>query len=257
MIPEKFRILMNNEIDGVNTPAERDELDLYLVRHPEARQYFEELRSSLEVLADLDCVEPPKDLHARVLKAVDRSSRVQVGAATHRPSWQEIVFGRLRMGYAFSAAIGVMLGFLMHTLIPVDGMGRDLSALELFRGTSTSELLDGWVPAGPVDLAAGGVEGQVHAYQYDDKVLVRFDLKSSAGVRLGFRFRDTVQLQGIHYLANEGYGTEVAGGELEFSGAGVCRCEFMVDGAHVPDLNLNLMPSDGQGPSLARTITWR
>jgi hypothetical protein len=257
MIPEKFRILMNNEIDGVNTPAERDELDLYLVRHPDARQYFEELRLSLEVLDEIGNVEPPEELHARVMAAVDRLAPVERKAATQRPSWQEFVFGRLRMGYAFSAAIGVMLGFLMHTLVPVDGMGRDLTALELFQGTTTTELMDGWQAAGPVDLASGGIEGQVHAYQQGDKVMVRFDLQSLSDVRLGFRFRDTVRLRGIHYIDNEGFGTAVNGRELEFSGAGACRCEFMVDAAEVPDLDLTLVSSGDQGESITRSITWR
>lgn len=250
MIPEKYRILMNSELDGVITPAERDDLELYFVRHPEARQYFEELRVSLEVLEDMGGVQPPAGLHGRIMRAVERKN------ISERASWQEIIFGRLRMGYAFSAAIGIMMGFLLHTLIPVDGMGRDLTALELFRGTNTTEQMSGWTRALPVDLAQEGVEGHVHSFQLKDKVLVHFTLRATREVKLGFHFAENAQLQGVHYLANEGFQTVTTCGTLEFEGAGVCQCEFLVDSLDEPGLDLELDPGQGTGTIFRKEISW-
>ncbi len=250
MIPENYRILMNNQIDGANTPVERDELELYFVRHPEAREYFEELFDSLKMLDELGGVDPPAGLHGRIMRAVEKKS------VNERVSWQEIIFGRLRLGYAFSAVVGVLVGFMMHTLIPIDGMGRDLTALELFRGTATTELMSGWSSALPVDLAQDGIQGQVHLFRLEDKVLVRVTLRASRDVRLGFRFEDQAQLQGIHYTANKGFRTASEGASVELKGCGVCQCEFLVDGVNKPGLDLELDSGPGTGTAFQKKITW-
>ena len=224
MIPEKYRILMNNEIDGVNTPADREELDLYLADQPEARRYFEELKIFLGAIEELSCQPLPVDLHGRIMRAVGTKR------SKGHESWQEFIFGRLRMGYALSAAIGVMAGFLLHILIPVDGMGRDLTALELFRGTNTTELVSGWVAATPLDLPGDDVGGQIFTYRQDDQILVRVNLRGSREVKLAFSFKDKAHLQGIHYGANEGFQTTAGGNTLELVGQGACRCDFLIAG---------------------------
>lgn len=269
MIPEKYSILMNSEIDGANGPAEREELEGYLAGHPEARRYFQDLKATLGAVAELGDMEPPADLHGRIMDAVDRklanrrSDSVSTGHRSspvgHRStsgSWRELVFGKLRLGYALSAACGVMLGFLLHTLVPVDGIGRDLTALELFRGTVTSEAMEGWIPAQPVDLAQDGVQAQVNAFRQKDKVLVRIDMRSEQNARIDFTFSSSAQLKGILFLENGGYTTAAGGGNLAFQGAGRCRCEFLVEGSAATGLDLRLDSGLGGGPALTRRITW-
>lgn len=251
MIPEKYRILMNSEIDGAITPAERDELELYFVSHPEVRQYFEELKTSLEVLDELGGQEPPADLHGRIMRAVRKKKTAD------RVSWQEFIFGRLRMGYAVSAVVGVLAGFMLHALFPVDGMGRDLTALDLFRGTATTEMVSGWEDAGPVDLAEGGVEGSVHSYRLEDKMLVRLTLRASRDVRLGFTFEDQARLRGIHYSDNQGFTTASKPGAVEMNGSGFCQCEFLIDGVDLPGLEVVLDSGQVDGTAFRKKISWR
>jgi hypothetical protein len=57
-----------------------------------------------------------------------------------------------RLGYAASVVAGVLVGLLIHIIIPVGGLGRGLTALELFRGTATTEIVDDWTALDPMEL---------------------------------------------------------------------------------------------------------
>ena len=255
MIPEKYRILMNSELDGTSTPDERDELELYFVRHPEARQYFAELKESLRTLDAWPEVDPPAGLHGRIMRAVRRREAEK----KRRLTWSEFLFIRLRLGYALSAVVGVMVGVLLHALIPVDGMSRDLTNLDYYNGTSSLEAMrdSGWVAAPAADLSAEGVQGQVHAFRLQDKVLVRLTLRAARDVKLGIAFEPRARLQGIIYGENEGFTTATGSGSVQLAGSGRCRCEFLVDNLEDADLSLDIAPTEGGGSLDAKRIRWR
>jgi hypothetical protein len=191
------------------------------------------------------------------MRAVDRRR------CERRPTWQELVFGRLRLGYAVSAAVGVMVGLLLHTLIPVPGMGRDLTALDLYRGTSSTEqmLSSGWVAAPAADLAGPGVEGQVHAFRFEDKVLVRLTMRASRDVRLGVGFAPEARLQGVIFGEAEDFDAATGSGTVQLAGIGVCRCEFLVDGLDPDDpaaacLSVEVAETQGEEALVSRKIIW-
>jgi|GEM_PF-4707390 len=223
MIPERFRILMNNELDGTNTPAERDELETYFDAHPQAKQYLTNLSESLHLLDSLEQEDPPAELHGRVMRAV----RATEGRA--RAPWRDFLFGRLRLGYAFSAAVGVVLGFLLHTAIPLDSMGRDLADLDLMRGTATG-LIGNWSAAQTLDLHEAGVDLTVKAYRQADMVLVRVTLSADQAVSLGLDFPGASQLKSANYEVNEGFDLAAGEGLAVFKGQGDCFCDFLMDG---------------------------
>jgi hypothetical protein len=254
MIPEKYRILMNSEIDGENTPAEREELEAYFREHPEARQYFGELRNSLEVLDEWrhEEVEPPLELRDRIMRSVFRPR------LDGRGSWTEFLFGRLRLGYALTAAVGILAGLFLHVLIPVDGLSRNLTALDLYHGTTTTEEahLDGWTPAPAQTFEKDGVRAQVHAFHLEDKVLVRLTLRASRNINLGVRYDPQARMQGILYASNQGYATSSSPGLMELAGTGTCNCEFLVDGVEDLALELQLGTSESDGSLEAKQIRW-
>ncbi|MFO7652422.1 MAG: hypothetical protein R6X25_01225 [Candidatus Krumholzibacteriia bacterium] len=65
--------LINGEIDGVNGPADCDELAALLRLDPEARRRREELREAVGLLERLRPVEPPAALRGRILAAMDEA----------------------------------------------------------------------------------------------------------------------------------------------------------------------------------------
>lgn len=253
MIPEKYRILMNNEIDGENSPAEREELRAYFRNHPDASQYFQDLKNSLEVLEEwrTEEVQPPPGLRDRIMRSVFRKQ------PTGRRDWGAYLFGRLRLGYALSVAVGIMTGLLLHTMIPVDGLSRNLTALDLYRGTSTTQeaTLDGWAPSPAAVFEQDGVTAQVHAFRLDDKMLVRMNLRSPHNVSLGIRFAPEARLQGVLYSQNQGFNTATGPGSLQLDGNGTCHCEFLVDSLDDPGFDLVLSSPD-QGTLVAKEIRW-
>ncbi len=248
MIPEKYRILMNNEIDGLNSPSEREELESYLERNPDARLYFEELMSSLGILDDLEEVEMPADLHGRIMRAVQKKT------AADRGTWREFLFGRLRLGYVASVSAGVLVGLLIHVLIPVGGLGGSSIALDLFRGTATTELEGGWTALDPVELNRGTASVRAHPYRLDDLVLVRLDIESGGEVRAGIGFKAGVSMRALHFATNTGFAAVTSGGSVTLEGSGSCRCEFLFDGVDAPGLVVEL--DTGPEGVLRQEITW-
>ncbi len=49
MIQQKHIDLMNQELDGINTPTQSAELENFLKEHEEARTYYRELTLALNV----------------------------------------------------------------------------------------------------------------------------------------------------------------------------------------------------------------
>jgi hypothetical protein len=78
MISQKYIDLMNQELDGVNTPDQTRELEKFLQDQQEARTYYRELALALNVFEKVAMVDPPPGLSAAILE----------GAGTGRDSHQ-------------------------------------------------------------------------------------------------------------------------------------------------------------------------
>ncbi len=248
MISEKYRILMNKEIDGVCTPDESAELKQYLLRHPDADQHLKELKASLGLLDELPEMEPPAGLHNRIMRAVVKKKR------TDRISWQEVVFGRLRLGYALSVVVGIMVGFSVHTMIPITSLSSVETPIKFFRGTNTTELKSNWVAAVPLELEINGIEGQVLSYQQDNRVLVRLTLQTDHKTAINFSFGNEGTIQGVNFTTNDGFTTTLSDEFLNIEGTGTCNCDFLLEGIVAPQLHFTL-DSDNTEP-VQKTIIW-
>jgi len=75
MIEPTYIELMNMELDGTATESQRSQLRRYLEGHPEAATYYDELARVVRRLNAEPQVEPPAQLHPRIMAAVDRAER--------------------------------------------------------------------------------------------------------------------------------------------------------------------------------------
>ena len=93
MIDDRTIELMNDEIDGRNSPAQSEELRGYLASDPEARRFFAELENSTRLLAESDEVEPPADMPQHIM---DRIAASETGKSTSEAWPAARAFGRRR-----------------------------------------------------------------------------------------------------------------------------------------------------------------
>ena len=95
--------LIQRDIDGRLTEAERKHLSDLLATDPVAREEHRRLESLRDMLAGLPKEDPPGHLRASVLREI-RAKRTAA-----RPAWS---LGRFALGYAYAAAAGAALAIL-------------------------------------------------------------------------------------------------------------------------------------------------
>jgi len=133
---EKYIDLIQAEIDGCLSPAERAELARHVLADPHARELRDEMRQLCGLLDSVQAEEPPAELYADVMSALRAQSR--------KPGARLPAGGRVRAylsspaGFRFAAAIvgGVLVGTLAFEFA-----GRD-------SGLAPSQLVGTMAPQG-------------------------------------------------------------------------------------------------------------
>jgi anti-sigma factor RsiW len=135
-VDQKYIDLIEAEIDGRLSAAERAELARHVLVNPDARELRDEMRQLCDMLDAVQAEEPPAELHADVMSALRAQSR--------QPGTRLPAGGRVRAylsspaGLRFAAAIvgGVLVGTLAFEFA-----GRD-------PGLAPSQLVGTMAPQG-------------------------------------------------------------------------------------------------------------
>ena len=135
-VDQKYIDLIEAEIDGRLSAAERAELARHVLANPDARELRDEMRQLCDLLDSVQAEEPPAELYADVMSALRAQSR--------KPGARLPAGGRVRAylsspaGFRFAAAIvgGVLVGTLAFEFA-----GRD-------SGLAPSQLVGTMAPQG-------------------------------------------------------------------------------------------------------------
>jgi len=197
MIEPEFIELMNQEVDGANTPEESSRLRRHLDAHPEARAYFEDLCEMGRMFRDAGDVEPPCPVSEAVMASLPGRPRPKGGR------WRSLRFvaaARTRMSpklaFAFSAGLVTGMFLLAVALLIAQPRGPGGPVLDPARLTGT---LVAWEPPGEV-LASECLElnsprtAGTSCIEYSSGV-IRADitLASERDVRIVFRHGDQIR----------------------------------------------------------------
>ena len=112
MRDDEFDRLVNDELDGVATPAQKAELARRLAEGEVARARYQEIQTVFGMLDRIESVDPPPSLRGNVLRAVESRARTRPERGGLRGLIQA-GFGKrpgLGLGYAF--AVGAVVGAL-------------------------------------------------------------------------------------------------------------------------------------------------
>jgi hypothetical protein len=173
MIDERYRELIHAEIDGELSDRQRAELASYLLAHPEARAFRDDLRQVCEYLDRIEQVEPPRGLRDSILRALNLpASRGGSGGRSGFGSF----FSRapVAMRYAAAILVALVVGAVAFQFGHESRDGLEVS--ELVGTMASSGGVESARLADTVRLDLREVSGAVRLYDAGGVLVLEFDL---------------------------------------------------------------------------------
>jgi len=203
MIKPEYIELMNQELDGANSPEQSRELEKYLESHEEARLYYQELSQAVDVFQKVDMLNPPPGLGNSILAQVDLRASGFGSAPSPQAeksllaAFQDIFRGRLQPAYAFTFAAGLVLGLALFAgsdwLKSVRGLDQD----RYVSGTANHRVLE---HGGDLLEALNypGLSGRYRVQREGNDLRLHLELASLNPTVVKFRFGPDTVLQHYH-----------------------------------------------------------
>jgi hypothetical protein len=200
-IDERFGDLIQADIDGEISAADKSDLEAFLASNEEGRAFYDELRAVSSSLDAMEQVEPPAYLRHVILGAVPSRT-----TADSKPRFLGRLFSVPVLGYAASFAAGLALAYTVidsdrvsnRAFDDVTGLVGTVADLERAGPAHVVAAVDKYAVAGTVTLRSTG-----------PLLILDFDLSAPEAVEIIARYSDqTIWFNGFAQL--ESSGTTVA-----------------------------------------------
>jgi len=256
MIDERYIELMNDEIDGRNTPAQSEVLRSYLESDPQARRYFAEFEKSTRLLAENEEVAPPADMPQHIMDLIAESdARKQTSRAwpasrawpeSREPARRRRFGSFLRPAPAWAFAAGLALGLFALTAFNI--LWHGAPSPQQLRGDLSNLLRDGDELRGsPWHVEGVGFTGTITAHRVEGRLVVSVSGTAEPDTR--FVLAHDGDLSGVAYRTLTGSAATLttAPGRttLAFAGTGDYVVELMGDSLAAAALTLRV-ESEGE-----------
>ena len=197
MINQKYIDLMNQEIDGTNSPGQSRELEVYLKEHEEARTYYRELALALNMFEKVAMLNPPPGLVDGILTRLDDDK-----AGNRRgplTACRDLFRLRLQPAYAYTFIGGLLLGlvFFAGSSRLTSNHGPELSEYVTGTANHRSWDLDRASEISEVTLAYPGLSGRCSILQDGPDLRLHLELSSAHPAVIKLRHGPHTTLQ--HY----------------------------------------------------------
>lgn len=208
MMNQEYLDLMNQELDGANSPAQSLKLEKYLSSHQEARTYYRELAQAMGVFEKVDLVDPPRGLKDSILAQVDAmgqpgSAASPSSAAKRGPHLLSTIGGWFRLplqpAYAFTFLAGLAFGLVLYAGSGRLTGGHETDLYDSLAGTASHR---SWnledISEGELELP--GIVGLYRTMREGPDVRLHLKLRSSEPAVIKFRHGPHTTLQ--HYSSS-------------------------------------------------------
>ncbi len=232
--------LINADIDGEISPADKDTLEAVLAENPEAQAMHAELSGlslSLDQLPDLDA--PPYLIHTIMAKIPKTESQ------DHRSNFLQGLFAAPALRYAAMFVAGAVLTL---SLVSSDQVSeRAFSDVTGLVGTISSE-----IPVGPgiqtMQIDRTDVAGHITLRSSGPLLIVDFDLVSNGPIDIVASYSDqSVWFNGFAQLESPGASISAESGRITMKIDGKRRYALYLHNAGDRNVSINLQfMSDGE-----------
>jgi hypothetical protein len=254
MIHERYLELMNKELDGETSSDESTELRRYLESNAEARTYYAELCSFVEVFGEAGEVQPPGNLEQRILCSINERRALEEVQREKTSRLSNIFSPRKKLGLAFAAGIaaGLVILLVIYRALPESSSLRmkDLYGTLAERETAARSM----VSAEPVDFNLSEVSGTASVKYLDDACIAALELTSTREIEVVISLPEEGVLENFNSRQCAPSAIQSVGGNITLRTTG--RCGFTVTfrdsrNAH-PPVNVRIF-ADG-APIFDKTI---
>jgi len=232
--------LINADIDGDISPADRQELEALLADSPEAQAMQAELSALSSSLNDLPDLDPPVHLKHTIMASIPKTE-----AQERRSNMLHSLLAAPAMRYAAMFVLGSLITL---TLVSSDQLSdsafNDVTGLV---GTISSEVPDGpGIQSTRIDRPE--VAGRVSLRSSGPLLIVDFDLVSSGPVDIVASYADqTIWFNGFAQLESPGASISAQSGRVTMQIEGKRRYALFLHNAGDRNISINLQfKSQGQ-----------
>lgn len=217
MIDNIYIELMNQEIDGVNTPSESDELRHYLERSVEGKRYYEELCGVTLALSQAEMLDPPIGLKQEILSNIKPK-----GKKPARTPFFDGLRERFRPKYAYTFAVGLIAGICLYAIFSnysSNGKGLDRDSLygtiafESVKGTPSSTV--------PLEFDLDGIAGTAIFTYFDQALVAQVSMRSERQFDILFEYPDDLTFEVFKTLVSTDHDLRTDNGMLRVTNRGV------------------------------------
>lgn len=176
---DRYRELMDRELDGANTPEESAALKGYLAANPEARRQFDGLVRTVRLFDEAGSVEPPAEMEPRILDAI----AAREAAGRERGFFLDFLSPRRKLAYAFAA--GIAVGIIVFVILyqAMSG-GNTLDVRDVYGSLAAREGAGKVIDARTTSIAAPGCTGTAIVQYRDEAIIVHATVTADAPVEL-------------------------------------------------------------------------
>ena len=199
-VDQEIAELINADIDGEISAADREKLRGYLQSQPEAQELYDEIASLCQSLDAMEAVAPPPHLKHVIL---DSLQAPPVRPRAVRPLWRRFLVAP-PLHYAGTFAAGSLVTFLIISSNQIsEHVFDDVTDLV---GTVGTEVNGSARPGdGIINLTGRQIAGTVKAHRAGPIMVIDFDLASVEPVEIVAEFTDRdIWFNGFAQLESDG-----------------------------------------------------
>lgn len=251
-IEQKYQDLINADIDGEISPAEKAELQAFLADSAEGRALHDELTSLCGALDSVEEETPPVHLRHVIMNSIP-----QPAARASSPGFLQVLFAAPALRYALSFAAGVFLAISIVTSDQVSNQAfDDVTGLV---GT-VADPVDARL-ASSVSIDELDVAGVVSLRSAGSLLILDFDLVAKDHIEVEADYSDpSIWFNGFAQLPSEDTTVSAGAGRVRLGMAGkrryavylhnqggrdaTVRLRFMADGQVVHETSLDYTPGN-------------
>ena len=189
MLDKKYINLMNQEIDGTNSHEESATLQQYLVNHPEAQHYFDDLVSMSNMLSAVGEAEPSPTLKKKIMRTIQTKERFAKERAPLLSSFFKRfqLKGTLKYAYVFSC--GLIVGLFVYILFTgTQHRGNSLDISRLYGTITLKDVAGTLKPGDRFSIDIEHIRGSVEVAYSESIVFVEMKVETHKEIVLALSF---------------------------------------------------------------------